>query len=117
MTAPFILRRLKTDPAIAPDLPEKIETVRYCPLTREQAALYQTVLDANMAEIEAMGQGMERQHAASLAEKAAQRQLQMRLGQDGLCPSGNAALYGAAFAAIVALFAFEKRPAAGTKED
>ena len=60
VTAPFILRRLKTDPAIAPDLPEKIETVRYCPLTREQAALYQTVLDANMAEIESMDQGMER---------------------------------------------------------
>jgi hypothetical protein len=60
VTAPFILRRLKSDPAIAPDLPEKIETVRYCPLTREQAALYQTVLDSNMTDIEAMGQGMER---------------------------------------------------------
>ena len=60
VTAPFILRRLKTDPAIAPDLPEKIETVRFCPLTREQAALYQTVLDSNMAEIESMDQGMER---------------------------------------------------------
>ena len=32
-------------------------------------------------------------------------------------PLVAAAFYGAAFAAIVALFAFEKRPAAGTKED
>ena len=32
-------------------------------------------------------------------------------------PSVAAAFYGAAFVAIVALFAFEKRPAAGTKED
>ncbi|MDP6945458.1 MAG: SNF2-related protein, partial [Myxococcota bacterium] len=45
VTAPFVMRRLKTDPVIAPDLPEKIETVRYCPLTVEQAALYQTALD------------------------------------------------------------------------
>ena len=60
VTAPFILRRLKTDPAIAPDLPEKVETVRYCPLTREQAALYQAALDQAMGEISGMKPGMER---------------------------------------------------------
>ena len=51
---------------------------------------------------------MERQHAASLAEKAAQRQLQMRLGQDGLCPSGNAALYGAARASRLCCLALSE---------
>ena len=60
VTAPFILRRLKTDPTIAPDLPEKSEVVRYCPLTREQAALYQATLDHAMSEISGMKQGMER---------------------------------------------------------
>ena len=43
-TGPFVLRRLKTDRAVIADLPEKIEGRVYCPLTREQAALYATVL-------------------------------------------------------------------------
>ncbi|MCB9728177.1 MAG: DEAD/DEAH box helicase [Deltaproteobacteria bacterium] len=60
VTAPFILRRLKTDPAIAPDLPDKVETVRFCPLTREQAALYQAALDEAMSEIAGLAPGMER---------------------------------------------------------
>lgn len=42
---PFLLRRLKTDPRIAPDLPEKIESTLYVPLTKLQAALYEGVLD------------------------------------------------------------------------
>lgn len=43
---PFILRRMKTDPAIAPELPDKTEIPAYCRLTPEQAALYQTQIDA-----------------------------------------------------------------------
>jgi non-specific serine/threonine protein kinase len=42
---PYILRRLKTDPAIAPDLPEKAEMRAECGLTRKQAAIYQKVVD------------------------------------------------------------------------
>ncbi len=45
-TAPFILRRLKTDRQIIADLPEKIENRVYCPLTREQAQLYQEILES-----------------------------------------------------------------------
>ena len=44
-TGPFILRRLKTDKAIIGDLPEKIEMRVDCHLTREQATLYQAVVD------------------------------------------------------------------------
>ena len=44
LTAPFILRRLKTDPDIVPDLPEKQEMKVWCTLTREQASLYRAVL-------------------------------------------------------------------------
>ena len=40
LTAPFILRRLKTDPAISPDLPDKMETVLTVTMSPEQAALY-----------------------------------------------------------------------------
>jgi SNF2 family DNA or RNA helicase len=40
LTAPFLLRRAKTDPGVVADLPEKIETREFVGLTREQAALY-----------------------------------------------------------------------------
>lgn len=42
---PFLLRRLKTDKTIIDDLPDKIEQTEHCPLTREQASLYQAVVD------------------------------------------------------------------------
>ena len=45
ITAPFVLRRLKSDRTIIDDLPDKIETTEHCPLTREQATLYQAVVD------------------------------------------------------------------------
>ncbi|MDU0478343.1 DEAD/DEAH box helicase [Staphylococcus chromogenes] len=40
LTAPFILRRLKTDPAIIDDLPDKRETILTVQMKTEQAALY-----------------------------------------------------------------------------
>ena len=42
---PYVLRRMKTDPAIAPDLPDKTEMRVDCGLTATQAALYQQTLD------------------------------------------------------------------------
>ncbi|WP_164918358.1 SNF2-related protein, partial [Mycobacterium tuberculosis] len=48
----YILRRLKTDPAIIDDLPEKIEIKQYCQLTTEQASLYQAVVADMMEKIE-----------------------------------------------------------------
>lgn len=45
LTAPFILRRLKTDKSIIADLPKKQEMKVFCTLTREQASLYQAVVD------------------------------------------------------------------------
>ena len=41
---PFILRRLKTDPSIIQDLPEKIENNIYCSLKEEQAILYEAIV-------------------------------------------------------------------------
>lgn len=52
VVGPFILRRVKTDPTIIQDLPEKLEHKVYCTLTREQATLYQALIDKAMAEIE-----------------------------------------------------------------
>lgn len=52
VTRPYVLRRLKTDPTIIDDLPEKIEVKQYCRLTTEQASLYQSVVDDMMEKIE-----------------------------------------------------------------
>lgn len=52
MVAPFILRRVKTDPTVIQDLPEKQEYKVYTMLTREQATLYQASVDAALERIE-----------------------------------------------------------------
>ena len=52
VTTPFILRRLKTDKQIIADLPDKVESKVYCPLTLEQARLYEEVLEAFHREVE-----------------------------------------------------------------
>jgi hypothetical protein len=52
LTRPFILRRLKTDRSIVPDLPDKIEMNELCTLTKEQVTLYQAVVDDMLRRIE-----------------------------------------------------------------
>ncbi len=44
LTNPFILRRLKSDKSIIKDLPGKMEMKVYCNLTKEQASLYQALV-------------------------------------------------------------------------
>ncbi|WP_236595177.1 DEAD/DEAH box helicase [Saccharothrix sp. 6-C] len=51
LVRPFLLRRRKTDPGIAPELPPKTETDQPVSLTREQAALYEAVVRELMAEV------------------------------------------------------------------
>ncbi len=48
---PFLLRRRKSDPAIAPELPEKIEGDMIVPLTPEQATLYRAEVDETLAQV------------------------------------------------------------------
>lgn len=52
ITSPFIIRRLKTDKSIIDDLPEKVENDVFAQLTKEQAALYASVVKEMMPEIE-----------------------------------------------------------------
>jgi SNF2 family DNA or RNA helicase len=52
LTTPFILRRVKTDPRVITDLPDKVETKVYCTLTEEQATLYEAVVQDTMKQIE-----------------------------------------------------------------
>jgi SNF2 family DNA or RNA helicase len=51
LVQPFLLRRLKSDPTIISDLPEKNEMVVYCSLTCEQAALYEKIVQESLAEL------------------------------------------------------------------
>jgi len=52
ITSPFILRRVKTDKNIISDLPDKIITDCYCPLSKIQAALYEDIIDKILEKIE-----------------------------------------------------------------
>jgi superfamily II DNA or RNA helicase len=49
---PFLLRRRKTDPGIAPELPRKTETDVFVPLTAEQVTLYEAMVRETMEAIE-----------------------------------------------------------------
>ncbi|MFE0601615.1 SNF2-related protein [Streptomyces sp. NPDC058892] len=59
LVRPFLLRRRKSDPGIAPELPPKTETDHPVSLTREQVSLYQAAVDEAMAVIES-SEGIER---------------------------------------------------------
>ena len=52
LVEPFMLRRLKTDKSIITELPDKIEQNIYCQLTKEQASLYQAVVNKLAADME-----------------------------------------------------------------
>ncbi len=52
VTAPFLMRRLKSDKSIISDLPEKIEIDSFATLTNEQASLYEKTLEKAMDAIE-----------------------------------------------------------------
>ena len=52
LISPFILRRLKTDPNILPELPDKMENNVYCNLTKEQAAMYEALTRDILANID-----------------------------------------------------------------
>ncbi|MCE7882602.1 MAG: DEAD/DEAH box helicase [Actinobacteria bacterium ATB1] len=52
LVRPFLLRRVKTDPTIAPELPAKIERNEVCLLTREQASLYRAVTNEMLGRVD-----------------------------------------------------------------
>ncbi|MGW7824440.1 DEAD/DEAH box helicase [Streptomyces puniciscabiei] len=51
LVAPFLLRRRKSDPGIAPELPPKTETDQPVALTKEQASLYEALVRESLAAI------------------------------------------------------------------
>jgi hypothetical protein len=59
LTQPFVLRRTKADRRLLPDLPDKIEQIAFAQLTKEQAALYQQVVDQLLVDAKEL-EGMQR---------------------------------------------------------
>ncbi|MFB8236208.1 SNF2-related protein [Kitasatospora purpeofusca] len=51
IASPFTLRRLKTDPQIAPDLPAKVQVLHPVVLSAEQAALYEAVVRETLEDL------------------------------------------------------------------
>lgn len=49
---PFLLRRTKKDEEVALNLPDKLEQKEYCPLTTEQASLYEQLVQDTFQQIE-----------------------------------------------------------------
>ena len=62
MIQPFVLRRLKSDPKVMVELPEKIESREYTALTSEQASLYEATVNRLMSEVDKK-HGIERRGA------------------------------------------------------
>jgi SNF2 family DNA or RNA helicase len=52
LIGPFLLRRTKQDPDVALNLPDKQEQKEYCPLTVEQASLYEQLVQDTLANIQ-----------------------------------------------------------------
>ncbi|WP_078378856.1 DEAD/DEAH box helicase [Sutcliffiella halmapala] len=52
---PFLLRRTKQDEQVALNLPAKQEQKEYCPLTVEQASIYEQLVKETLDKVEAVG--------------------------------------------------------------
>ncbi|MBN1286964.1 MAG: DEAD/DEAH box helicase, partial [Anaerolineae bacterium] len=63
LVSPFILRRVKTDPNVIQDLPDKFENKVYCTLTPEQATLYEAVVREELDLLEDAEDDMARRGA------------------------------------------------------
>lgn len=59
LVRPFLLRRRKSDPEIAPDLPPKTETDEVVPLTTEQRTLYEAMVNETLDQV-AQAEGIAR---------------------------------------------------------
>ncbi len=68
LTAPFMLRRLKSDKSVISDLPERTTVDRFTTLTAEQAALYSKVLEAHMKKLASLDEKAAESDAADAAE-------------------------------------------------
>ncbi|MFC0864219.1 DEAD/DEAH box helicase [Sphaerimonospora cavernae] len=68
LIGPFMLRRAKSDPGVAPELPEKVVSDRFVTLTDEQAALYRAVTRQTLDQVKASTGMARRGHVLRLLQ-------------------------------------------------
>jgi non-specific serine/threonine protein kinase len=88
---PYVLRRMKTDPRIVPDLPDKTELRVDCGLTTTQAALYQKVTQELERALD-RATGIQRRGmvlAALMQLKQICNHPSLYLKQDGFAPAAS----------------------------
>ena len=78
ITAPFLLRRVKTDPGILDELPEKNVVDYFTTLTPKQVALYEACLKGNLETLETIGADAEQLDSRGRAANAAQLRMSRR---------------------------------------
>lgn len=61
LISPIVLRRRKTDPGVAPELPEKLERNVVVPLTTEQVTLYMAAADQGLEDLASTSDEISRQ--------------------------------------------------------
>jgi hypothetical protein len=71
----LVFRRTKKEPAVAAELPDRIDELDHCTMTPEQIGLYQAVLDGLVADSTAVGPGSEPRQGAILAAITALKQI------------------------------------------
>ena len=74
---PVLLRRLKTE--VAKDLPDRIEQVRYCDLTKKQAGVYRSLLQESRSQVEQADDGKKRMVALTALLRLRQACCDLRL--------------------------------------
>lgn len=74
MNGLLVFRRTKAEPVIAAELPDRIDEINHCTMTREQVGLYQAVLD-QLAEDTAESENVSRRKGAVLAAITALKQI------------------------------------------
>jgi superfamily II DNA or RNA helicase len=60
LVSPYILRRLKTDKSLIPELPDKTEVEAFCLLSEQQAALYQQSVEELREQLRESEEGIQR---------------------------------------------------------
>jgi len=71
----LVFRRTKAEPAIAAELPDRIDELDHCTMTTEQIGLYQAVLDELVARTETTAEGGPERKGAVLAAITALKQI------------------------------------------
>ncbi|NNE74165.1 MAG: hypothetical protein HKN26_10910 [Acidimicrobiales bacterium] len=71
----LVYRRTKAEPAIAAELPDRIDELDHCAMTPEQIGLYQAVIDSLVVKTEASDEGSPERKGAVLAAITALKQI------------------------------------------